>query len=308
MVVHAAQPLAHVHRIGYLRRVAPQPQDLEAFRQGLRAFGYSEGTNLVIEQRYADDVIERLPTLAAELVGLQVEVLVVDGNPTATAAKAATTTIPIVFTLVSAPVENGLIASVAHPGGNLTGLTAPHADLSVKRLELLREAVPQASRIAVLLNPDNLAVLAVVPELQRGAQVLGVELHVFEVRAARELDSAFAAMAQWRAEALLPLSDGMFFTHRVRVVALATQGRLPGMYEVREFVAAGGLMSYGTRFPDLWRRAATYVDKILKGAKPADLPVEQPMQFELVVNLKTAQSLGLTLSPAFLFRADEVLK
>jgi putative ABC transport system substrate-binding protein len=303
-----AQPPAKVHRIGYLRRTTPQPQDLDAFRHELRTLGYIEGVNLVIEQRHADEVAERLPTLAAELVGLQVEVLVVDGNHTTTAAKAATTTIPIVFTLVSAPLESGLVASVARPGGNLTGLTFIHPELSGKRLELLTQAVPHASRIAGLLNPDNPTVLAVVPELRRSAQGVGVELHLWEVREARELDRAFAAMAQWRAEALLLLNDAVFFSQRVRLVALAAQGQLPVLYDSREFVAAGGLMSYGTRFPDLWRRAAVYVDKILKGAKPGDLPVEQPMQFELVINLKTAQALGLTIPPTLLFLADEVIK
>jgi putative ABC transport system substrate-binding protein len=303
-----AQPPANVHRIGYLRRTTPQPQDLDAFRHGLRALGYIEGSNIVIEQRHADEVAERLPTLAAELVELKVEVLVVDGNLTTTAARAATTTIPIVFTLVSAPVESGLVASVARPGGNLTGLTFIHPELSGKRLELLTQAVPYASRIAGLLNPDNPTVLAVVPELQRSAQALGVELHLFAVREARELDSAFAAMAQWRAEALLLLNDAVFFSQRVRMVELAAQGQLPALYDSREFVAAGGLMSYGTRFPDLWRRAATYVDKLLKGAKLADLPVEQPMQFELVINLKTAQALGITIPPTLLFLADEVIR
>jgi len=175
-------------------------------------------------------------------------------------------------------------------------------------LELLTQAVPHASRIAGLLNPDNPTVLAVVPDLQRSAQTLGVELHLFEVREARELDSAFAAMAQWRAEALLLLNDAVFFSQRVRMVELAAQRQLPALYDSREFVDAGGLMSYGTRFPDLWRRAATYVDKILKGTKPGDLPVEQPMQFELVVNLKTAQALGITIPPTLLFQADEVIQ
>jgi len=206
LVVHAAnaQPPAKVHRISYLRRPTPQSQDLEAFRQGLRALGYREGANLVIEQRYANDVTERLPALATELVELQVEVLVVDGNNTITAAKAATTTIPIVFTLASAPVESGFIASIARPGGNLTGLTAIASDLSVKRLEFLREAVSQASRIAVLLNPDNPSMLAVVPALQRRAQTIGVELHVFEVRAARELDRV--RLPRWRSGVRRPSS------------------------------------------------------------------------------------------------------
>jgi putative ABC transport system substrate-binding protein len=305
-----AQQPAKMYRIGILRRAAHQAADFEAFREGLRALGYIEGQNLAIEQRYAEGVSERLTALAAELVRLQVDVIVVDGTLPAQAARTATTTIPIVFTTVGDPVAKGLVASLAQPGGTLTGLTSPNPEIVGKQLELLKEAVPGASRVAVLGNPDTYLVMGglTLPILQETARALEVQLHVFGVREPQGFEDAFAAMTRWRAEALLILADGMFFSQRARLVALAAQSRLAAMYEAREFVEAGGLMSYGMSFPDVWRRAATYVAKLLKGAKPADLPVEQPMKFELVINRKSAQALGLTMPPHILFQANEVIQ
>ena len=305
-----AQPGVTMPRIGILRRAAYQAAHYEAFRQGLRALGYIEGQNITIEQRYAEGVSERLPTLATELVRLQVDVIVVDGLLPAQAARTATPTIPIVFTMVGEPVAKGLVASLAQPGGTMTGLTAPNAEVTGKRLELLKDAVPSATRVAVLGNPDTYLIMGnpMLPILHEAAQAFAVELHVFEVRDPQEFEDAFAAMSQWRAEALLILADGMFFSQRTRIVALATQSRLATIYEAREFVEAGGLMSYGMSFPDVWRRAATYVAKLLKGTKPADLPVEQPRKFELILNLKTARALGMTMPPSLLLLADEVIQ
>jgi putative ABC transport system substrate-binding protein len=297
-------------RIGVLRRAAYQAADLEAFRQGLRALGYIEGQNIAIKQRYAEGVSERLPTLAAELVRLQIAVIVVDGTLPAQAARTATTTIPIVFTTVGDPVAKGLVASLAQPGGTITGLTSPNAEVTGKRLELLKDAVPSATRVAVLGNPDTYTVMGdeTFLILREAARALAVELHVFEVRDPTEFEDAFAAMSRWRAEALLVLPDGMLFSQRARLVALAAQSRLVAMCEAREFVEAGGLMAYGMSFPDVWRRAATYVAKLLQGTKPADLPVEQPRKFELILNLKTSQALGMTMPPSLLLLADEAIQ
>jgi ABC-type uncharacterized transport system substrate-binding protein len=302
------QQPAKVHHIGFLRRVEPQAAEFQAFRHGLHALGYREGHNLVIEQRYAHGVPERLPALAAELVQLPVEVIVVDGTLTAQAAKTVTTAIPIIFTLVGDPVGSGLVASLARPGGTLTGLSQMVPELSGKRLELLKEVVPQASRVAALLNPDNPAPTATIPPLRSAAQAVGVQLQVFEVRDPTAFERAFAAMAAWRAEALIQMNDALFVSRRGQLVELTAKARLPTIYEERQFVDAGGLMSYGVSHRDLWQRAATYVDKILKGATPAELPVEQPTKFELVLNLKTAQALGITMPPSLLLLADEVIQ
>ena len=304
----AQQQPGKVPRIGFLRRAAPEPADFEAFRQGLRDLGYFEGKNIITEQRYAHGLADRLPGLAAELVGLKVDILVVDGTATAAAAKSATTTIPIVFTLAGDPVATGLVASLARPGGNLTGLSQIAPELSGKRLELLKEAASKVSRVAVLRNPDNPATGVQLKETEAAARAIGLQLRVFELREPKELDNAFSSMVGARADALVQLTDGMFFTQRVRIVELAAKGRLPAIYEAREFVEAGGLMSYGVSFIALYRRAATYVDKILKGAKPADVPVEQPTKFELVINLKTAKQIGLTIPPNVLARADRVIR
>jgi putative tryptophan/tyrosine transport system substrate-binding protein len=311
----AAWPLAaraqstNVARVGFFRQAAPHDKQFDAFRDGLRAAGYSEGQNIVIEQRYAAGAYERLSGLAMELVRSNVDVIVVDGTAAAKACKDATAAIPVVFTLAVDPVADGLAASFARPGGNLTGLTmAAGYGLAGKRLELLKDVVEGLSRVAVLSNPGNPPHVAYLRETERVATALGLEVRAFEVRGPADLPGAFAAMADWRAGGLVTLTDGMLFSQRDRVVDLALKGKLPGVYTEAEFVAAGGLASYGPSLPDLFRRAASYVDKILKGAKPADLPIEQPSKFELVVNLKTAQTLGLTISREFQLRTDEVIE
>jgi putative ABC transport system substrate-binding protein len=282
---------------------------LEAFRQGLRDLGYVEGHNLVIEHRYAEGRDDRLVDLAMELVQLQVDVIVAVGTAAIRAAQHATHTIPLVMTGTPDPVGEGFVASLARPGGNITGLRNLMAELPSKRLELLKETVPHSARIAVLVNPDNLPTKAMLHNLTVAAQALGIHLHVLELHRADELETAFAAMTREGADALIVLSDPTrLFSLRGRIADLAAQSRLPAMYDWREYVAAGGLMSYGTSLPDIHRRVATYVDKILKGAKPADLPVEQPMKFALVINLKAAKALGLTMPPSILFQADEVIQ
>jgi putative ABC transport system substrate-binding protein len=310
-LVANAQPSTKVHRIGRLDPGNPpsfrDPE--EPFRQGLRDLGYVEGQNILIEYRYAEEKPERLPALAAELVELQVAVIVAVTSAATQAAQHATRTIPIVMTNSSDPVRLGLVASLAQPGGNITGLSSQHPDLSGKQLELLMQMVPHLSRIAVLVNPADPGSLQPLHEMQVAAQAMGIQLQVLEVRRREDVPRAFAAIQQEGADALVVLLEPFLISpYRRDIAALALQGRLPTMYSRRHGVMAGGLMSYGTSLPDLYRRAATYVDKILKGAKPADLPVEQPMKFEFVINLKTAQALGLTLSPTLLFQADEVIK
>ncbi len=305
-----AQP-EKIGRIGYL---GPSPSSgdlLPAFQEGLRELGYIEGKNIAIEYRYTDlggDIDKRLPLLAAELVRLKPDVLVVSITVAALAAKNATTTIPIVMVNVDDPVESGLIASLARPGGNVTGLSRLTPELVGKHLELLKEAVPKAVRVAVLSNPRN----PLHPELVRNAKLaagsLGVQLKIVEARAPMELEGAFSTMAGERMSALLVLGDGMFYVNRTRIADLALRNRLPSMFGSGDLSRAGGLMAYAPRSVDNYRRAATYVDKILKGAKPADLPVEQPTKFELVINLKTAKALGLTIPPSVLLRADEVIR
>jgi ABC-type uncharacterized transport system substrate-binding protein len=305
-----AQP-EKIGRIGYL---GPSPSSgglLQAFQEGLHELGYMEGKNVAIEYRYtasAGDIDERLPLLAAELVRLKPDVLVVSITVAALAAKSATTTIPIVMVNVDDPVGSGLVASLARPGGNVTGLSRLTPELIGKNLELLKEAVPKAARVAVLSNPRN----PLHPELVRNAKLaagsLGVQLKIVEARAPKELEGAFSTMAGERMSALLVLADGMFYVNRTRIADLALRNRLPSMFGSGDLSRAGGLMAYAPRSVDNYRRAATYVDKILKGAKPADLPVEQPTQFELVINLKTAKALGLTIPPSVLLRADEVIR
>jgi putative ABC transport system substrate-binding protein len=296
-------------RIGLFRQAGPDDKQFDAFRDGLRAAGYIEGQNIVIEQRYAAGAYERLSSLAIELVRSNVDVIVVDGSAAAKACKDATATIPIVFTLAVDPVADGLTASFARPGGNLTGLTmAAGYGLAGKRVELLKDMVGGLSRVAVLSNPGNPPHVPYLRETKRAATALGLAIRAFEVRSPNDLPGAFAAMADWRADGLVTLTDGMLFSQRDLVVELALKSKRPGVYPEAEFVAAGGLASYGPSLPDLFRRAAGYVDKILKGAKPADLPIEQPSKFELVVNLKTAQALGLAISREFQLRADEVIE
>jgi putative ABC transport system substrate-binding protein len=296
-------------RIGFFRQAGPLDKQFDAFRYGLRAAGYIEGQNIVIEQRYAAGAYERLSSLAIELVRSNVDVIVVDGSAAAKACKDATATIPIVFTLAVDPVADGLTASFARPGGNLTGLTlAAGYGLAGKRVELLKDMVGGLSRVAVLSNPGNPPHVPYLRETKRAATALGLAIRAFEVRSPNDLPGAFAAMADWRADGLVTLTDGMLFSQRDLVVELALKSKRPGVYPEAEFVAAGGLASYGPSLPDLFRRAAGYVDKILKGAKPADLPIEQPSKFELVVNLKTARALGLAISREFQLRADEVIE
>jgi ABC-type uncharacterized transport system substrate-binding protein len=304
----AAQPSGQVYRIGFLS-TDPLPAHLwEALLDGLRERGYSEGRNLVFERRFSEGHAERFPALAAELVQLRVDCIIVTTTPAALAAKHATQTIPIVMTTAIDPVGGGLVASLARPGGNLTGLSVLAPELSGKRLELLQEVVPGTTRVAVLWNAANPANAAAWHETQAAAGALGLRLHAQEVRDAQDLESAFARMAQAHPEALLVLEDALINMHRPQIAEFVTQQHLPSVFVHREWVVAGGLMSYGPSLPDLFRRAATYVDKLLKGAKPADLPVEQPMKFELVVNLKTAQALGLTIPPTVLFQANEVIR
>jgi putative tryptophan/tyrosine transport system substrate-binding protein len=304
-----AQPSTKVVRIGYLLGTTQEQEPLlEAFLEAMRALGYVEGQHFVMEYRAAEGQYERLPDLAAELVQLKVDVLLATGTSTALAAKQATTTIPIVMAGVAYPVESGLVASLARPGGNITGLASLPHELIGKRLELLKAVLPTISRMAVLWNPANPAHAVGMREADVAAQALGVQLHRAEARGPEAFDGAFAAMTTAHAGALLVLGDPLVFEHRRRLAELAVRSRLPTMHNIRPYVEAGGFMAYGPRTIDLRRRAAVYVDKILKGAKPADLPVEQPTKFELVLNLKTAEALGLTIPPALLFQADEVIR
>jgi putative tryptophan/tyrosine transport system substrate-binding protein len=307
-----AQQAGKVPRIGFLGVTSPsdRPSHLDAFRQRLRELGWVEGQNIVIDYRYAEGRVDRLPDLAAELVRLKVDLIVASaGTQAATAAKNATETIPIVMIYVRDPVGTGLIASLARPGGNVTGVSGSAGlELFAKQLELLKETVPKIRRVAILSNPDNAYHQLAIREVNVAARSLGVQLQLLEARGPNEFDGAFAAMAKERVGALLVLSDAIFGSHRTRLADLAARSRLPAAFGVRDDVEAGGLMSYGPSILDSYRQAATYVDKILKGAKPADLPVEQPMKFELVLNLKTAEALGLTIPPLILFQADEVIR
>jgi putative tryptophan/tyrosine transport system substrate-binding protein len=308
-----AQQAAKIARIGYLvTSLAARPHLQEAFRQGLRDLGYVEGRNVVIEYRDAEGKFERLPALAAELVALKVDVIVAaDGTPPALAAKRATSTLPIVFAAVADPVTSGLVTSLARPGGNVTGLSLLTTELVGKCLEQLKQAVPGVTRVAVLWQPGVLGERTD-KDMLKGADVaaraLGVRLQFVEARGPADFDRAFSDMTKTRTGALTVLPSAMFFNERRRLVDLAAKNRLPAVYPGREFVDAGGLMAYGPNAADLFRRAATYVDRILKGAKPGDLPVEQPTKFELVINLKAAKALGLTIPPPLLGRADQVIE
>jgi putative tryptophan/tyrosine transport system substrate-binding protein len=308
-----AQPAGKAPRVGYLyagSRSAPGAQGrLDIFRQGLRDLGYVEGRNVVFEYRDAEGRYDRLPDLAADLARLKVDVIVAVPTAAAVAAKNASETIPIVMIGVGDPVGLGLIASLARPGGNVTGLSySVGMGTFGKELGLLNEAVPKVRRVAILSNPANPVQPLAIRDVKVAARSLGVQLQLLEARGATEFDGAFAAMAKERVGALLAVADSMFLLHGARLADLAARSRLPAAYGYRETVEAGGLMSYGPSLPDLWRRAAGYVDKILKGAKPGDLPVEQPTKFELVINLKTAKALGLTVPPSLLARADEVIE
>src|ERR671923_970489 len=304
----AAQPPGQVYRIGYLATTPPPAHRWEALLDGLRERGYREGRNLVFERRFSEGHAERFPELAAELVRLRVDCILVPTTPAALAAKQATQTIPIVILTAIDPVGAGLVESLARPGGNVTGLSLISPNLVGKRLELLKDVVPGLSCVVVLWNAANPANVAAWEETQVAAGALGLRLHPQAVRGPQDLEGAFARTAQARPEALLVLGDALLGMHRLQIAAFATQQHLPSVFAERESVVAGGLMSYGPSLPDLYRRAATYVDKILKGAKPADLPMEQPMKFELVINLKTAKALGITLPPSLLLLADEVIQ
>jgi putative ABC transport system substrate-binding protein len=304
----AAQQTKKVPRIGYLSTGSRSSAVVEAFQQGLRDLGYIEGQNITIEYRSTEGMAERLPNLAAELVQMKVDILVVSGSPSTLAAKNATKTIPIVMTNVTDPVGIRLVASLAHPGGNVTGLSNVGSDLGGKQLELLKEAFPKVSRVAVIWDsaaPGNVLWLG---EMKVAAQALRITLQPVDVHRPDDIERAFSAIKKEHASALSALRNGVINNYRPRIVDFAAKSRLPAMYPDSELVEVGGLMSYGPNFADLYRRAATYVDKILKGAKPADLPVEQPTKFEFVINLKTANALGLTIPQSVLYRADRVIK
>jgi ABC-type uncharacterized transport system substrate-binding protein len=308
-LISETQPPTHAHRIGVFFATTPgRDPFVEAFLEGMRALGYVEGQHFVLESRGAEGQYERFPALAAELVRLPVDVLLVPNTSAALAAKQATSTIPIVMIGMGDPVGTGLVASLAWPGGNITGLAILQPELIGKQLEFLKAVLPTVSRVALLWNPANPSHALDVRAAEVAAQALGVQLHRVEARGPDAFDSAFAAMTRAHAGALLVMGDTMFREHRGRLAELAATSRLPTMHNSRPYVEAGGLLSYGVSLEDSWRRAATYVDKILKGAKPADLPVEQPTTFELVINLKTAQALGLTIPPSVLFQATEVIR
>jgi putative ABC transport system substrate-binding protein len=276
--------------------------------ESLGKLGYAEGRNLIVERRYAGDRTERFQEFAAEMVRLNVDIIIVVTTPAALAIKRATTTIPVVFPNAINPVETGVVASLAHPGGNVTGGAAQTAVLSAKRLEILKEVVPRLSREAVLWNATNPALAFAWRETQGAARALGVTLQPHEARDLKDIEAAFAAMDQERPDALLVLQDALTLQHRQEIIDFTIQKRLPGIFVAKEWVQAGGLMSYGESLPDMYHRAAHFVDRILKGAKPADLPVEQVTKFELVLNLKTAKVIGLDVPPMLLARADEVIE
>jgi putative ABC transport system substrate-binding protein len=305
-----AQQPTKIPRIGFLNAVSPSAVSvrIEAFRQGLRELGYVEGKNMVIEYRYAEGKLDRLPALAAELVRLKVDIIVSAGPQSTRAAKEATVTIPIVMGFDNDPVGSGLVASLARPGGNITGLSTLSPEISGKQLELLKEMVPKLSRVALLGFSGGAVNAQALKEIELAAGAFGVQLQYLEVRDAKDIETAFRAASKGRADAVLVLPSPITLSQRRQVVDLAANSRLPAIYWATEFVEAGGLMTYSVSFTDLFRRAATYVDKILKGAKPADLPVEQPTKFEFIINLKAAKQIGLTSPPNVLARADKVIK
>jgi putative tryptophan/tyrosine transport system substrate-binding protein len=305
-----AQQTKRVPRIGYLTAVSlsDNADRIEAFRQGLRELGYGEGENIIIEYRAAEGKLDRLPALAAELVRLKVDIILSAGPAVTGAAKKATATIPIVMMFDSDPVNNGFIASLAHPGGNITGLSALAPELSGKQLELLREIVPKLSRVAVLGVSTQPGYTQVSKEMELAAGALRVKLQYLDILPSTDIESVFRAVTKRRADAVLVLVSTGTVTHQAEIIHLAAKNRLPAIFSGRESVEAGALMSYGVSLLDLDRRSATYVDKILKGAKPADIPVEQPTKFELVINLKAAKQIGLAIPPNLLARADKVIK
>jgi putative tryptophan/tyrosine transport system substrate-binding protein len=304
----SAQQQTKVARIGHLSATAAaDPARREAFLQGLRQLGYVEGKNIIIEWRYGEGKADRLPVLATELVRLKVDVIVTAGPEGTVVAKEATSTIPIVMTQDPDPVANGFVASLARPGGNITGLSTLSAELSGKRLELLKEIIPRLSRVAVFDNSTG-GNAQVLRETERTARALGVKLQYLDVQSPKDIETAFRAASKARVNAVLMLPNPVHFSQRTYIADLAIKSRLPVIYGRPEYVEAGGLMNYGVSFTDLDRRAATYVDKILKGTKPADIPVEQPTKFEFIINLKAAKQIGLTIPPNVLARADRVIR
>jgi ABC-type uncharacterized transport system substrate-binding protein len=305
-----AQQPTKVPRIGYLNASSPStnPARIEAFRRGLRELGYVEGKNIVIEYRYAEGKLDRLPALLAEIVRLKVDVIVTAGPPGTRAAKEAAVTIPIVMGFDNDPVGNGFVASLARPGGNITGLSTLAPEISGKQLELLKEIVPRLSRVAVLGTSTQAGTAQSLREVELAAEAFAVKLQHVDVLDTKDIEISFKAATKGHAEALLVPQSAVINPQRKKIAEFAAKNRLPAVYPQTEYTEAGGLMYYGANTADLFRRAATYVDKILKGAKPADLPVEQPTKFEFIVNLKAAKQIGLTISPNVLARADKVIK
>jgi ABC-type uncharacterized transport system substrate-binding protein len=308
LVVDAQQP-TKARRIALLigssdSFVAPF---IEIFRQALRALGYVEGGNIALEYRYADGNYDRLPVLATELVRLKVDVVVTEGTPPTRAAKQATTTIPIVMTVTGDPVAAGLVTNLARPGGNLTGASFFFPEIAAKRLQLLKEVIPALSRVTVVWNPSNAVHGPTVKAVEAAAKALGIDVQHVHIQAPADVDGALLAVSK-RRESLVVLEDGMINVCSTRIAEVAARHRLPTIFGLTTFVEAGGLMAYGPNRPELWRRAATFVDKILKGANPGDLPVEQPVRFDLVINVKTAQGLRLTIPPSVLVRADQLIE
>ena len=309
-VIAEAQQPKKVPRIGFLGGSPPSAvlARVDTFRQGLRELGYVEGKNIVIEYRYAEGKLDRLPALVAELLRLKVDVIVTGGPQVTRSAKEATVTIPIVMGFDDDPVGSGFVASLARPGGNITGLSTLAPEISGKQLELLKEIVPKLSRVGVLGTSTRPGYAQVIKEMELAAGAFGVKLQYLDVRAAKDIEIAFRAASKGHADVLLVLQSAVLLSQRTQLAALALKNRLPAAYLASEYVEAGGLMTYAVSINDLFRRAATYADKILKGAKPGDLPVEQPKKFELVINLKAAKQIGLTIPPNVLARADRVIK
>ena len=308
-LVEAQQP-TKVARIGFLIAASRSAimARTEAFQQGLRELGYVDGKNIVIEWRSSEGQLDRLSELATELVRLKVDVIVTTGSGVTRAAKEATVTIPIVMVQDNDPVGNGFVASLARPGGNITGLAILAPEISGKQVELLKETVPKLSRLAVLGTSNSPGIAQALKETELAAGGFGVKIQYLDVRDSKDLETAFRAASKGRADAVLVLPGAVLNSQRKQITDLAAKSRLPAIFPFPEYVEAGGLMSYGASFTDLYRRAATYVDKILKGTKPADLPVEQPMKFEFIINLKTAKLIGLTIPQSVLYRADKVIK
>jgi len=301
-----AQQAGKIPRIGFLRAGPPPKSWVEGFQQGLRDLGYVEGQNIVTEYRFTDGSTGQLPDLVGELLRLKVDVIVASATAAAQAAENLTRTVPIVFAGINDPVGSGLVSNLSRPGKNITGTSLMSVDLLAKRVELLKEVVPQLSRLAALGVPADPSYALQVKATETGARALGVQLDLIAVRSPNDFETAFKVAR--KAQALIQFEAVFLTTHRTRLLELAVRNRLPAVYGLRDWVDGGGLMAYGPSFPEVYRRAAVYVDKILKGAKPGDLPVEQPTKFELVINLKTAKALGLTIPPSLLQRADEVIQ